>query len=145
MLLKFIIVKRTFGILIIISAIIFASNLFLKKDKIVWEKFTPGILETVNNSPVIIDFYAAWCIPCKELDLVTFRDDKVVKELRRFQKIKVDMTFKDEKKEKFSNKFGVKGFPTILFIDSKGNVTTDKSVFGFVNADKMIQILKSIN
>ena len=41
---------------------------------------------------MLIDFYADWCIPCKELDAVTFSDPAVVEESKRFTPYKVDMT-----------------------------------------------------
>ncbi|MCK7524288.1 MAG: thioredoxin domain-containing protein [Ignavibacteriales bacterium] len=52
-----------------------------------------------NNERMVIDFYADWCIPCKELDALTFSDKRVLKEFERFTVYKVDMTKNNETNE----------------------------------------------
>ena len=46
----------------------------------------------VASGTVLVDFYADWCIPCKELDAITYSDQKVIDETARFANYKVDMT-----------------------------------------------------
>ena len=93
---------------------------------------------------MMIDFYADWCIPCKELDGITFSDPKVVDESHRFTAYKVDMTqtLSDET-EKIRNKFNIVGMPTVLLINSKGEEI--ERLTGFVNADDFLRLLKKID
>lgn len=94
-----------------------------------------------NKEAMIIDFYADWCIPCKELDALTFSDPRVVEESKRFTLYKVDMTQTlSEENEKLRNKFNIVGMPTVLLIDSKGNEIERLS--GFVNADDFLKMMK---
>jgi thiol:disulfide interchange protein DsbD len=71
--------------------------------------------------PLIIDFGAAWCGACKELDKVTFSEDAVRREAGRFLAVKVDATNDDDPHvEAAMSEFGVVGLPTVVIFDSKG-------------------------
>ncbi len=112
-------------------------------NSIQWNKFDLSIYEnTVNEGdPIIIDFYADWCIPCKELDKQTFSDKRVIGLSKKFVMIKADMTKTlSEETVKIANKFNIVGMPTVLIIDSKGNEL--ERLTGFVNADEFIKIMQ---
>ena len=95
-----------------------------------------------ENKPVIIDFYADWCPPCKMMDKNTFPDPRVVKELGRFVAVKADVTSPDSPGQPAAKKYNVTGgLPTYVFIDSQGQ---KKSVVGYRPPDKFLRILKSI-
>ncbi|MDZ7765528.1 MAG: thioredoxin domain-containing protein [Melioribacteraceae bacterium] len=91
-----------------------------------------------------MDFYADWCIPCKELDAMTFSDERVINETKEYLSFKIDMTqTMSEETEIIRNKFNIVGMPTVLIIDSKGNEA--KRITGFVDADEFLDILSEIN
>ena len=110
-----------------------------------WEKYSSENYEAAlqNNDKMIIDFYADWCIPCKELDALTFSDAKVISALSDFKPLKVDMTksISDETAQ-LREKFRIIGMPTILFIDSKGNEVN--RITGFVNAEEFEKLVSSV-
>ena len=70
-----------------------------------------------RQKTVIIDFYADWCTPCRELDKKTFHDKDVVKESEKFSMIKVDLT-KEANPDvlQLLKKYDVKGVPTVTFL-----------------------------
>jgi thiol:disulfide interchange protein DsbD len=72
------------------------------------------------HMPVMIDFGAAWCIACKELDRSTFVDAAVRAEAARFVSIKVDTTDETAALNAIQERFGVVGLPHIAFIGSDG-------------------------
>ena len=79
--------------------------------KINMKILTNNNFEAVTNSGVsLVDFYADWCIPCKELDKLTFADKNVINESKFFTFYKVDMTKSDsEKNEELRKKFNILG------------------------------------
>ncbi|MCK7523226.1 MAG: thioredoxin domain-containing protein [Ignavibacteriales bacterium] len=89
---------------------------------------------------MVIDFYADWCIPCKELDALTFSDERVIKEMGRFTNYKVDMTKMTQENEDLRKRFNVIGMPTVLIIDSRGKELN--RITGFVNADEFLGYIK---
>jgi thiol:disulfide interchange protein DsbD len=104
------------------------------------ERYNQSLLE---NKKMIIDFYADWCIPCKELDALTFSNPTVIEKSMDFDTYKVDMTqtLSDET-EKLRNKFNIIGMPTVLIIDSQGKEI--ERLTGFVNADEFLKIIESV-
>jgi thiol:disulfide interchange protein DsbD len=110
-----------------------------------WQKFSEIKYESLikGNERMVIDFYADWCIPCKELDAITFSNAKVIKELGRFSKYKVDMTKTTDENDLLRKKFKVVGMPTVLIIDAKG--TEVKRLSGFVNADEFLKIISIVD
>jgi thiol:disulfide interchange protein DsbD len=110
-----------------------------KKLEPEWQKFSLEKFEMSKNNheKMIIDFYADWCIPCKELDAITFSNEKVIEKTKEFTCYKVDMTkTMDEKTEQYSKKFSIVGMPTVLIIDSNGNEV--ERITGFVNPDEFL-------
>jgi thiol:disulfide interchange protein DsbD len=93
---------------------------------------------------MIIDFYADWCIPCKELDANTFSDERVIAIANNFVTLKADMTKSlSPDVEVLRNKYNIVGVPTVLIIDSKGKEV--QRLTGFVNADEFIKLLRSVD
>ncbi len=109
-----------------------------------WEKFTVEKYEASLNSghKIIMDFYADWCIPCKELDKFTFSDPRVIEKLKDFDAYKIDMTkTMSEETEKIRKKFNILGMPTIILYNSSGEEV--ERLTGFVNADEFLELIKS--
>ena len=86
-----------------------------------------------EGKSVIIDTYADWCIPCKELDKLTFTDAEVKKEAERFVTLKLDLTSNDPNSEagKARQRFGIRGVPTVLFLDATGRELGKLRLEGF--------------
>ncbi len=108
-----------------------------------WQKFSIASYEQSlkNNESMLIDFYADWCIPCKELDALTFSDPRVIKELESYTSYKVDMTQMNDANEELRKKFNVIGMPTVLIINSKGEEV--HRLTGFVNADEFLKLIRN--
>ncbi|MCL4550365.1 MAG: protein-disulfide reductase DsbD [Bacteroidetes bacterium] len=134
---------------IFFSVIVIAISVYAlipeKKNEPEWQKFTHAKYQESlkNHERMIVDFYADWCIPCKELDANTFSDRRVVEISQKFTPYKVDMTktLSDET-EQLRNEFNIIGMPTVLIIDSNGKEV--HRLTGFVDADEFYKMVNEI-
>ena len=101
-----------------------------------WQKYTTQKVEEAKKQgrPVIIDFYADWCLSCTELDELTFSQPEVIERSPHFTMIKVDATSPSKELKKITDQYEVYGLPTIIFINSKGEVLKDLTLTGFEKA-----------
>jgi thioredoxin:protein disulfide reductase len=95
-----------------------------------------------SQKPIMLDFYASWCISCKELENITFKDIKVYKKLSTFNLLKVDITNNTKEDKKLLNKFNLFGPPALIFWDKNGNNIKQATIIGFKNGQ---DFLKHIN
>jgi thiol:disulfide interchange protein DsbD len=109
-----------------------------KGAEVHWQKYDAAVASTTGR-PVVIDFFATWCIPCKELDEKTFSDASVAKDLDRFTRIKADLTNGDDPVVKeLTKRYAIVGVPTVVFLDSTGHEQQQLRLTGFENADKFL-------
>ncbi|WP_027698060.1 protein-disulfide reductase DsbD [Vibrio litoralis] len=94
------------------------------------------------NKPVMFDFYADWCVACKEFEKYTFHDPKVARELTNFVLIQADVTAATPDDIALMEKMKVLGLPTIEFWDSQGEHIPQARIAGFMNAEKFLLHLK---
>lgn len=137
---------RTFKTVFSVVVLALSIYVLIPSEKLEpeWKQFSiHGYQSSLNNNErMVIDFYADWCIPCKELDAITFSDKRVIEKFDRFTVYKVDMTKNNETNEQLRKKFNVIGMPTVLIIDAKGNET--KRITGFVNADEFLRYVSDV-
>jgi len=97
------------------------------------------------GKPVLVDFYADWCVSCKELERYTFSDPGVVAELERFVLLRADVTANDPRdRELMQGRFGIPGPPAILFFDTAGRELRGYRVIGFKPARKFADHLRKL-
>lgn len=94
--------------------------------------------------PVLIDFFADWCAACKELDAHTYVAPAVVAESQRFVRVKVDGTNEHDVLDVLYKKFGVKGLPTVAFIDPLGEVMASPKITGFLPPEKFLGEMQKV-
>ncbi|MBX3228532.1 MAG: thioredoxin family protein [Labilithrix sp.] len=111
--------------------------------EITWLTSEQAALAKANaeSKPVVIDFGAAWCKACKELERETFPDQAVRAEARRYIALRVDATDdEDDEIIRLRKKYDVKGLPTVIFLDKSGKEVTRFT--DFVKPDKFAEALK---
>jgi thiol:disulfide interchange protein DsbD len=97
------------------------------------------------GKPVMLDFYADWCVTCKELERYTFSDPTVIAEMSRFVLLKADVTANDaEDQALMQGRFGIPGPPAILFFDTTGNELKGYRMVGFKPADAFVEHLRRV-
>ncbi|MDD2546337.1 MAG: protein-disulfide reductase DsbD [Burkholderiaceae bacterium] len=86
-----------------------------------------------STQPILLDFYADWCVSCKEMERWTFSDPAVAAQMRRFQLLQVDVTAHSPQDRAVLQRFGLYGAPALVVLH-QGQERTDGRVIGFVKA-----------
>ena len=99
------------------------------------------LLSTANaaSKPVMIDYYAEWCLDCKRMDRTTFKDSAIASTLSEsFIAIKVDVTDpKDDFSRAIRKRYQVFGPPALLFMDKNGGLTSNSPAYGYLDVEEL--------
>jgi thiol:disulfide interchange protein DsbD len=93
-------------------------------------------LAETQGQPVMLDFYADWCVACKELEQLTFSDPKVQQLLKNTTLLQVDVTANSDEDKALLKRFGLFGPPGIAFFNGKGKEMISLKTVGFQDADR---------
>lgn len=93
---------------------------------------------SANNKSLMLDFYADWCISCKEMEHKVFTDPRIIKALEGSILVQADVTKNDEQDIALMKKFGLFGPPGILFFDTKKQEYRSFRVVGEMSADNFL-------
>jgi len=134
--------KTGAGVLGLVLATFLVTSWAIRGPGVAWKSYSEETLKVAKDlkRPVIIDFYATWCTPCRELDEITFHDAAVVKQAESdFMMIKVDVTKGGNPfNERLLQLYGVKGVPTIVFLDRDGKERQDLRLVDFLPPDPFL-------
>ncbi|HSH55098.1 MAG TPA: protein-disulfide reductase DsbD [Methylotenera sp.] len=98
-------------------------------------------LAEVKGQPVMLDFYADWCVACKEFEEFTFSDQKVQQLLKNTVLLQADVTANSEADVALLKRFALYGPPGIIFFDKNGQEITSVKTVGFQNAERFTATL----
>jgi len=133
--------KTLFSILIISIAVY--ALIPSDTKSVAWQPYSEEAVAEISSRGVIIDFYADWCIPCKELDALTFSDPEVIKVSEEFETYKADLTETlSPEVEQLREKYKIVGVPTVLILNSKGEEV--ERITGFVTAEEFLNIISNV-
>ena len=94
-----------------------------------------------TDRPVMLDFYADWCVACKEMEHLTFADPAIAARLRQARLLQADVTANSADAKALLKRFQLFGPPGILFFDAKGRELAAARTIGFLPADEFAQRL----
>jgi len=159
--------QRTLGVLLVATAAWIASPLLQKNDTNGVTKAVNGqnihrvgeLAFVVIHSPseldaqlskakeekklVLLDFYADWCISCKEMEVNTFANPEVSKELKQLVLLQADVTANSPENQALLKRFGLFGPPGILIFNQNSEELKDQRVIGYMPPQRFIERLKS--
>jgi len=97
-----------------------------------------------QGKPVMLDFYADWCVSCKEMELLTFSDASVQQKLSNFVVLQADVTPNDELDQQLYDHFKIIGPPAIIFYDANGDEKRNLRVVGYMPAKEFAAVIDRI-
>lgn len=137
-------VQRLTGV-VAVAAAVWVALPQRAESTIRWQPFEPARVDAARQAgrPAIIDFVAAWCIPCHEMERTTFANPTVQSEAARFDMLRADITQETDTTSALVDRFDVHGVPTVIFVDSAGNEV--HRLVGYVAADEMLTVMRDIH
>ena len=94
------------------------------------------------GKPVLLDFYADWCVSCKEMEAHTYSESAVRSALGHYVILKADVTANDTDDQALLKRFGIIGPPTTAFFATDGKERTNFRLVGFVSGEPFLEHLK---
>lgn len=129
----------------------YGTNIQAEKVHIVFEKIKSSddlnlVLAKAqgNNQVVMLDFYADWCISCKEMERFVFSNAKVVEQMKSVIALQADVTANDTTDKALMKRFGIIGPPGILFFKD-GIENRSQRIVGEINAQEFLKVLIKVN
>ena len=95
-----------------------------------------------STTPVMLDFYADWCVSCKEMERFTFSEPKVEAQMKQVRLLQVDVTANNDEDRALMKKFGLFGPPGIILF-KQGKEVPDSRVIGFMAAEQFSRHLSN--
>ena len=143
---RFVYIKRISGILILLLGIGYFYSSYSAKEGVLWKPYDECLLIKAarEGKPVILDFYADWCIPCRELDKTVFRDQEVVGLSEKFVAMHFDLTKRQASQDEILERYQVIGVPTIIFINKDGKEERKLRVSSLVGKSEFLSAMKQV-
>ncbi len=101
-------------------------------------------IKAAAGKPVLLDFYADWCVSCKEMERFTFTDPRVQKQTAQMAMLQVDVTANSAEHQALLKQYRLFGPPGIIFFDRGGREIQGLRVIGFQSADKFTGVLGEV-
>ena len=139
-------VKRVMGVVLICMAVWLTKPLWSRSEPLDPQRIAAQLAAAkAAGQPVLLDFYADWCPPCKEMERVTFPDPRVQERLAKLVFIKVDLTRKGSPDvEALMREYAIRAVPTYVFLDATGRELTEHRQGGFIAPEGFAALLDKV-
>jgi thiol:disulfide interchange protein DsbD len=139
-------IKKGLGVALIGVAIVFFLTNSRTREGVKWIPYDQTVLieAAKRKKPVILDFYADWCEPCKALDKGAFSDPDVVRLSKDLVTVRVDLTTKHPQQDELQERYQIIGVPTVIFINRRGVEERKLRIESYVTRDVVRNRMKGL-
>jgi thiol:disulfide interchange protein DsbD len=142
--LPFLVLRCILGTVVSVSLVYTLIGSTSSAQTLNFRPFNPTLLQAakLQRKPVVLDFAADWCVPCREMERTTFRDPAVVQQSGKFIWVKANLTKASPGNAALMKQFAVAGVPTTVFIDSTGRVRATRT--GYIGPREFLTYLEEL-
>lgn len=143
----FVRLKWVVGLVSLIFGILIITSILTPKESLAWDEYKSYkvAMAKEKRQPVVIDFYADWCITCHELENFVFTNPAVAKELKKFVRLRVDATdMMAPAVQPVLEQYHVFGLPMIVFLDENGQEVKNARVVGYVPPEDFLKSIQMV-
>ncbi len=136
--------KQAFGIMIIGTLVVYFFFGDAEKAGIEWHPYDENLVSIAEskNKPLIVDFYADWCSPCRALDKKVFTDPEIQGLTRQIVMMRVDLTKRHASQDDILRRHRIRGVPTVLFINRDGSEQDNLRIESYVDKSRFLSKVK---
>ncbi|MBN1102715.1 MAG: thioredoxin family protein [Deltaproteobacteria bacterium] len=138
---RFLLFKKGLGIALLLGACLILVYTGYEREGIRWIPYDEALLAKAakERRPVMLDFYADWCIPCRELEKHVFTDPEVVQLSRPFLTLRLDLTTRKDSQQQILSRYAIRGVPTVVFLDAEGREQKGLRIESLVEKEEFIR------
>lgn len=139
-------IKKAVGAVALIGAILLLAISLGEKERVVWQVYDDMIMKEARSQgkAVLLDFYADWCPPCRAMEKDVFRQKEVVALSKGLLTVRVDLTTRHPSQEALQRRYGVRGVPTMLFINRHGTEETDLRIESYADKEVVLAHMRRL-
>jgi thiol:disulfide interchange protein DsbD len=139
-------IKKGVGAFLICGAIISFMIPSPSRQGVHWITYDQTVIRQAiqQKKPVILDFYADWCEPCRAMEKEVFTDPQVLELSRHFVPVRVDLTKRHPHQAELLKHYQVRGVPTIIFMNRDGTEEKNLRIESFVKRNDVLRRMKRL-